>query len=247
MKFTAIIPARYASSRFPGKPLAVLGDKMVIQHVYEQVSKVLEDVYVATDDERIFDAVQRFGGKAVMTSANHRSGTDRVCEAIEKLNSDADVIINIQGDEPFIKPEQIKTVMQLFDNEDTEIATLGKHFETMDAVDNPNSPKIAVGRNGRALYFSRSVIPFVRGREHAEWLKAYPFLKHIGIYAYRRDTLMHIRDLSPTPLEIAESLEQLRWLENGINIKVGLTNVETIGIDTPDDLRKAEAFLKTLM
>lgn len=247
MKFTAIIPARYASSRFPGKPLAVLGDKMVIQHVYEQVSKVLEDVYVATDDERIFDAVQGFGGKAVMTSANHRSGTDRVCEAIEKLNSDADVIINIQGDEPFIKPEQIKTVMQLFDNEDTEIATLGKHFETMDGVDNPNSPKIAVGRNGRALYFSRSVIPFVRGWEHAEWLKAYPFLKHIGIYAYRRDTLMHIRDLSPTPLEIAESLEQLRWLENGINIRVGLTNVETIGIDTPDDLRKAEAFLKTLM
>ena len=247
MKFTAIIPARYASSRFPGKPLAVLGDKMVIQHVYEQVSKVLEDVYVATDDVRIYDAVQAFGGKAVMTSENHRSGTDRVCEAIEKLNSDADVIINIQGDEPFIKPEQIMTVMQLFDNDDTEIATLGKHFDSMDAVDNPNSPKIAVGINGRALYFSRSVIPFVRGKNHAEWLKDFPFLKHIGIYAYRRDTLLRIRNLSPTPLEIAESLEQLRWLENGINIRVGLTDSETIGIDTPDDLIKAEAFLKTLI
>ena len=239
MKFIAVIPARYASSRFPGKPLATLGGKMVIERVYEQVSSVLDEVYVATDDERIYNAVVGFGGKAIMTSDKHKSGTDRIAEAVEKIESKADVVINIQGDEPFIHPDQIRTVMSLFDDNDTEIATLGKPFESMDAADNPNSPKIVVGQNGRALYFSRSVIPFVRGKEHTDWLKYYPFLKHIGLYAYRRETLMKITKL-------AESLEQLRWLEHGIAVKVGTTNCETIGIDTPEDLQRAEEFIKKL-
>lgn len=246
MKFIAVIPARYASSRFPGKPLATLGGKMVIERVYEQVSSVLDEVYVATDDERIYNAVVGFGGKAIMTSDKHKSGTDRIAEAVEKIESKADVVINIQGDEPFIHPDQIRTVMSLFDDNDTEIATLGKPFESMDAVDNPNSPKIVVGQNGRALYFSRSVIPFVRGKEHTDWLKYYPFLKHIGLYAYRRETLMKITKLEQTPLELAESLEQLRWLEHGIAVKVGTTNCETIGIDTPEDLQRAEEFIKKL-
>lgn len=246
MKFIAVIPARYASSRFPGKPLAKLGGKMVIERVYEQVSSVLDEVYVATDDERIYNAVVGFGGKAIMTSDKHKSGTDRIAEAVEKIESKADVVINIQGDEPFIHPDQIRTVMSLFDDNDTEIATLGKPFESMDAADNPNSPKIVVGQNGRALYFSRSVIPFVRGKEHTDWLKYYPFLKHIGLYAYRRETLMIITKLEQTPLELAESLEQLRWLEHGIAVKVGTTNCETIGIDTPEDLQRAEEFIKKL-
>jgi len=246
MKFIAVIPARYASSRFPGKPLATLGGKMVIERVYEQVSSVLDEVYVATDDERIYNAVVGFGGKAIMTSDKHKSGTDRIAEAVEKIESKADVVINIQGDEPFIHPDQIRTVMSLFDDNDTEIATLGKPFESMDAADNPNSPKIVVGQNGRALYFSRSVIPFVRGKEHTDWLKYYPFLKHIGLYAYRRETLMKITKLEQTPLELAESLEQLRWLEHGIAVKVGTTNCETIGIDTPEDLQRAEEFIKKL-
>lgn len=246
MKFIAVIPARYASSRFPGKPLATLGGKMVIERVYEQVSSVLDEVYVATDDERIYNAVVGFGGKAIMTSDKHKSGTDRIAEAVEKIESKADVVINIQGDEPFIHPDQIRTVMSFFDDNDTEIATLGKPFESMDAADNPNSPKIVVGQNGRALYFSRSVIPFVRGKEHTDWLKYYPFLKHIGLYAYRRETLMKITKLEQTPLELAESLEQLRWLEHGIAVKVGTTNCETIGIDTPEDLQRAEEFIKKL-
>lgn len=246
MKFIAVIPARYASSRFPGKPLATLGGKMVIERVYEQVSSVLDEVYVATDDERIYNAVVGFGGKAIMTSDKHKSGTDRIAEAVEKIESKADVVINIQGDEPFIHPDQIRTAMSLFDDNDTEIATLGKPFESMDAADNPNSPKIVVGQNGRALYFSRSVIPFVRGKEHTDWLKYYPFLKHIGLYAYRRETLMKITKLEQTPLELAESLEQLRWLEHGIAVKVGTTNCETIGIDTPEDLQRAEEFIKKL-
>lgn len=246
MKFIAVIPARYASSRFPGKPLATLGGKMVIERVYEQVSSVLDEVYIATDNERIYNAVVGFGGKAIMTSDKHKSGTDRIAEAVEKIESKADVVINIQGDEPFIHPDQIRTVMSLFDDNDTEIATLGKPFESMDAADNPNSPKIVVGQNGRALYFSRSVIPFVRGKEHTDWLKYYPFLKHIGLYAYRRETLMKITKLEQTPLELAESLEQLRWLEHGIAVKVGTTNCETIGIDTPEDLQRAEEFIKKL-
>ena len=244
MKFIGIIPARYASTRFPGKPLAMLGGKPVIQRVYEQVTSVLGEAYVATDDERIFNAVTAFGGQAVMTRADHKSGTDRIEEAATKLCTTADVIINVQGDEPFIQPSQIETLCRLFDDSETQIGTLGKRFETMEAAENPNSPKIVCDTRGFALYFSRSVIPFVRGCEHSDWFSQFPFLKHLGIYAYRREVLKEITQLPQSPLEIAESLEQLRWLQNGYRIRVGETDVETVGIDTPEDLQRAEAFLK---
>ena len=244
MNFTAIIPARYASTRFPGKPLALLGNKPVIQHVYEQTSSVLSEVWVATDDDRIREAVKKFGGRVVMTRADHKSGTDRIEEAAEKTGTQADVVINIQGDEPFVQPSQIKTLMQLFDNADTQIGTLGKHFENIEAVRNPNSPKIVTDKQGFALYFSRSVIPYIRGAQDNEWLSHFPFLKHLGLYAYRREVLHEITQLPQSSLEIAESLEQLRWLENGYRIRVGLTDVETVGIDTPEDLQRAEEFLK---
>jgi 3-deoxy-manno-octulosonate cytidylyltransferase (CMP-KDO synthetase) len=244
MKFIAIIPARYASTRFPGKPLAMLGGKPVIQRVYEQAISVLGEAYVATDDERIFKTVTDFGGKAVMTRTDHKSGTDRIEEAVEKLATDADVIINIQGDEPFVQASQLQALMQLFDDPETQIGTLGKPFENMEAVDNPNSPKIVCDRRGFALYFSRSVIPHVRGKERAEWIEHFPYLKHLGLYAYRREVLREVTQLPQTPLELAESLEQLRWLENGYRIRVGLTDVETVGIDTPADLERAEEFLR---
>ena len=239
----AIIPARYASTRFPGKPLAVLGGKTVIQRVYEQVSSVLSEVYVATDDERIYQCVESFGGRAVMTHTDHKSGTDRIQEAVEKIGTDADVIINVQGDEPFIQPSQVETLMHLFDASETQIGTLGKPFESLEAVENPNSPKIVTDVRGFALYFSRSVIPFIRGVERADWFGQYPFLKHLGIYAYRRNVLAEVTQLPQSSLEKAESLEQLRWLQNGYRIRVGLTDVETIGIDTPEDLQRAEQFL----
>lgn len=240
MKFIGLIPARYASTRFPGKPLALLGGKPVIQRVYEQVTSVLDDACVATDDERIYNCVKEFGGKVVMTRTDHKSGTDRIEEAIEKIGGDYDVIVNIQGDEPFIQRSQIETVCSCFDDEETQIATLGKPFTSMDAVANPNSPKIVVDNNNFAMYFSRSIIPFVRGKEQTEWLDHYPFLKHLGIYAYRREVLRKITQLPQSSLEIAESLEQLRWLQNGFKIKVGLTDIETVGIDTPEDLERAE-------
>lgn len=243
MKFIGIIPARYASTRFPGKPLAVLGGRPVIQHVYEKVSSALGEAWVATDDERIMRAVESFGGRAVMTRSDHRSGTDRIYEAATAIGTTADVIINVQGDEPFVHASQLDTVCRLFDDGQTQIATLGKRFETMEQVENPNSPKIVTDVNGYALYFSRSAIPFVRGKEREEWLKSFPFLKHIGLYAYRREVLAEITRLPQSPLELAESLEQLRWLQNGYRIKVGLTDVETIGIDTPEDLERAEIFL----
>jgi len=244
MKFIAIIPARYASTRFPGKPLAMLGGKTVIQRVYEQATAVLGEAYVATDDERIYKAVEAFGGKAVMTRNDHKSGTDRIEEAATKINTDADVIINVQGDEPFIQASQIETLMYLFDDPTTQIGTLGKHFETMEAIENPNSPKIVTDNRGFALYFSRSVIPYIRGKERNEWFGEYPFLKHLGIYAYRREVLAEVTKLPQSSLEKAESLEQLRWLQNGYRIRVGLTNIETVGIDTPEDLARAEEFLK---
>lgn len=254
MKFIGIIPARYASTRFPGKPLAMLGGKTVIQRVYEQVAEALSSqrsvlnsqfppVWVATDDERIFRAVEAFGGQAVMTRSDHQSGTDRIEEAAEKIGADADVIINVQGDEPFIQRSQLETLMHLFDDAETQIGTIGKPFETMEAVENPNSPKIVTDVRGYALYFSRSVIPFCRGKERSEWLDSYPYLKHLGLYAYRREVLAEITRLPQSTLEKAESLEQLRWLQNGYRIKVGLTDVETVGIDTPEDLQRAEEFL----
>ena len=184
------------------------------------------------------------GGKVVMTSPNHKSGTDRIEEAVSILNGDWDVIVNVQGDEPFIHPSQIETICKSFQDKNTQIATLGIPFTSVEAIDNPNSPKIVVDNNGFAIYFSRSVIPFVRGIEKKEWLQHYPFLKHIGLYAYRTEVLKEITQLPQSSLELAESLEQLRWIQNGYRIKVGITNIETVGIDTPEDLAKAELILK---
>lgn len=248
MNFVGIIPARYSSSRFPGKPLAILGGRMIIQRVYEQVSKVLADVYVATDDERIFNAVKSFGGNAVMTSPDHKSGTDRIEEAARKLGKKYDVIINIQGDEPFIQASQIRAVCGCFNDPQTMIATLGRPFTQKDTIkdlENPNSPKIVCDNKGFAMYFSRSIIPYLRNVGKQEWINNFNFLKHIGLYAYRSNVLSEITALPQSSLEIAESLEQLRWLQNGYKIKVGITDIETIGIDTPQDLEKAEIFLKS--
>lgn len=247
MKFIGIIPARYASTRFPAKPLAMLGGKPVIQRVYEQVKSVMDDVFVATDDERILSVVESFGGKAIMTREDHKSGTDRCYEAYQKCGIEADVVINIQGDEPFIQPSQIQTLQRCFDEVSTQIATLVKPFtpaDGLEALQNSNSPKVVVSDDWRALYFSRSVIPYLRGIDQKEWLLRHTFYKHIGLYAYRTDTLGEITRLPQSTLEKAESLEQLRWLDNGYIIRVGTTDVETIGIDTPDDLKKAEEFLK---
>ena len=248
MKFIGIIPARYASTRFPGKPLADMAGKPMIQRVYEQVKKTVDTVWVATDDERIAEAVGAFGGNVVMTSPNHRSGTDRCREAYEKVGEGYDVVINIQGDEPFIQPSQIETLKACFDDDSVSIATLVKPFAADADFDkvlaNPNSPKVVLNKRNEAMYFSRSVIPFIRGKETGEWLSSHPFYKHIGLYAYRAQTLKEITALEQSPLEKSESLEQLRWLENGYKIKVGITNVETIGIDTPADMEKALAFMK---
>lgn len=249
MNFVGIIPARYASTRFPGKPLAILGGKTVIQRVYEQVKSVLNDVYVATDDERIINAVKEFGGNAIMTSKNHKSGTDRIEEAVNIIGKNFDVIINIQGDEPFIHKSQIETICECFTDPNTMIATLGRPFTEKDTIkdlENPNSPKLICDNNGFAMYFSRSIIPYIRGEEKEKWLNKFTFLKHIGLYAYRTKVLSEITKLPQSSLEIAESLEQLRWLQNGYKIKVGITTIETIGIDTPDDLKKAEVFLQTI-
>lgn len=249
MKFIGIIPARYASTRFPAKPLAMLGGKPVIQRVYEQVCGVLDEAYVATDDERIETVVKSFGGKVVMTSVNHKSGTDRCYEAYTKVGDGYDVIVNIQGDEPFIQRSQLEAVKACFDDETTQIATLVKPFTPengFDALGNVNSPKVVVDKRMNALYFSRSIIPFMRNKDKNEWLSGHTYYKHIGLYAYRASVLKEITSLPQSSLELAESLEQLRWLENGYKIKVGLTNVETIGIDTPADLERAEAFLKQM-
>ena len=247
MNFIGLIPARYASTRFPGKPLAMLCGKPVIQRVYETVASCLGQAYVCTDDERILRAVEDFGGRAVMTSTAHRSGTDRCYEAFQKVGQGADVVVNIQGDEPFIHSSQLEAVCRCFGDEDCQIATLVKPFTPQDglaALQNPNSPKVVVDNRMHALYFSRSVVPYLRGVEPEQWLSRHTFYKHIGLYAYRTSALRDITALPPGTLEQAESLEQLRWLENGFTIRVGLTDVETIGIDTPADLERAEDFLR---
>jgi len=251
MRFIGIIPARYASTRFPGKPLAMLGDKPMIQRVYEQAKKALDEVVVATDDERIYQAVEQFGGRAIMTRADHKCGTDRCLEAYDRSASGVEqddketVIINIQGDEPFIQPEQIEAIKGCFP---TEIATLVKPFteeDGLEALENPNTPKVVFSREtGNALLFSRSVIPYLRGVDKADWLKQKKHYKHIGMYAYRADILREITQLPQTEAELAESLEQLRWLENGYRIRVAETQVQSIGIDTVEDLEKACRFLE---
>ncbi len=259
MQYIGIIPARYASSRFPGKPLAEICGKPMIQRVYEQASKVLDNVIVATDDERIYDCVKAFGGRVYMTSSEHRCGTDRICEAYQLYRQwaigngqwvmgDAEtVVVNIQGDEPFIQPEQIKAVMDCFP---TDIATLAKPYTESDDLQElltPNIVKVVFSQQtGEALYFSRSVIPYLRGVEQIEWLRKGQYFSHIGLYAYRADVLMRITQLPQSPLEQAESLEQLRWLENGLKIKVAVSHTKSIGIDTPEDLQQAIEYFQTL-
>lgn len=249
MKFVGIIPARYASTRFPGKPLAMLGGKTVIQRVYEQVKDCFDDLYVATDDERIASCVNEFGGKYVMTSPDCKNGTERCLDAYKNLNLQCDVIVNIQGDEPFIQRKQVDALMACFDSAETDIATLVKPFEKADGLERlecPNSPKVIMNADGFAIYFSRSVIPYLRGVEKEQWLDNHVFYKHLGIYAYRTDVLKEITVLEQSPLEKVESLEQLRWLENGYKIKVGITDIETIGIDTLEDLERAKKFAASI-
>lgn len=249
MRFIVIIPARYGSTRFPGKPLALLGGKTVIRRVCENASLAMSNVLVATDDERILSAVHSFGGKAVMTSREHRSGTDRCWEAFCNNGGSEDVIINIQGDEPFIDPRQVTMLMECFDDPATQIATLVKPFPTTGTAEqlhNPNTVKVVLDANSKALYFSRSVVPFLRGVPQEQWPARHQFFTHLGMYAYRAEVLERLVKLPPSSLETAESLEQLRWLQNGFSIMTRQTDVATIGIDTPDDLRKAEDFLRKL-
>lgn len=251
LNITGIIPARYGSTRFPGKPLAIIGGKPMIIHVWEQSAKALKDVYVATDDERIMKTVERSGGKAVMTSSSHRSGTDRCAEAvriIEKISGrKTDVAVNIQGDEPFITPELINLLASCFNDREVEIATLICRVKRGENLADPNHPKVVVALNGDALYFSRSVIPFIRDADKPDWLSRHTFYKHIGIYAYRKETLFAITALSPGMLEIAESLEQNRWLENGYRIRTAVTSWESISIDTPADLEAAKKYYEKLI
>ena len=247
MKFLGIIPARFASTRFPGKPLADIGGKPMIQRVYEQVQPCLDDVWVATDDERIQRAVEAFGGKVVMTSDQHRSGTDRCLEAAQTIGGSYDVVINIQGDEPFIQPAQIEALKACFTQKpSTVLATLVKPFtkaDGLEALKNPNSPKVVLSADGEALYFSRSIIPYVRGSEESTWLDQHTFYKHIGIYAYTLPTLKAIAALPASTLEKTESLEQLRWLESGYRIKVAVTTIENLAVDTPEDLERVRSLL----
>lgn len=242
--FLAIIPVRYASTRFPGKPLAMLGDKSMIQRVFDRVRDVIPTVVVATDDDRIASHVRSFGGRVIMTSDKHRSGTDRCREVAEGLGRTlgAKVIINVQGDEPFIAPSQIEALMACFDDPTVEIASLARPYDAsrgFDALADPNTPKVVMDDNMNALYFSRSVIPYVRGNEYGEWPAKVQYYTHVGLYGYRIDTLAKLGSLPQSPLEKAESLEQLRWLQAGYKIRMALTSEPTIGIDTPADLEAA--------
>ena len=250
MKFLGLIPARYASSRFPGKPLAMIGSMTMIERVYRQASKALSDVAVATDDERILQAVKAFGGQAFMTSSAHRSGTDRCFEAFTLSGSDADVVINIQGDEPFIDPSQIEALKSCFDDPDTQIATLVRPFDPARgyaALEDPNTPKVVLDDHANALYFSRSVVPYVRGvADRADWPVRHQYFTHVGVYAFRADVLARVVRLPQSPLELAESLEQLRWLQAGYKIRTAATTCPTIGIDTPADLDTAIRYLNTI-
>ncbi|ALD22594.1 3-deoxy-manno-octulosonate cytidylyltransferase [Hymenobacter sp. DG25A] len=240
-----IIPARYASTRLPAKPLVDLGGKSMIQRVVEQARQAqLSRVVVATDDERILRHVLDFGGEAVLTSPDHPSGTDRVFEAYQQLNTGADCIINIQGDEPFIHPSQINALVQLFAAEPRpQLATLVKPVLNEEELFSPHLPKVVLDAQGHALYFSRHPVPYQRQHPQEHWLAHHRYLRHIGLYAYRPNVLAHITRLPPSPLELAESLEQLRWLENGYRILTAETELETIGIDTPEDVVRARQFL----
>lgn len=242
INFIGVIPARYASSRFPGKPLADIHGKTMIQHVYEQASKALDMVFVATDDVRIQKAVREFGGRVVLTSPDHQSGTDRCAEAVlyaEKVsNMVFDVVLNVQGDEPFIEPSQIELVKSCFDDQVTQIATLVKEIHTQEDMFNPNRPKVVLNNRNEAIYFSRTPIPYVKAEKTSNWVQTHRFYMHIGLYGFRKDILLKITRLPQSSLELAESLEQLRWIENGYKITVRKTEYESFGIDTPEDLER---------
>jgi len=248
MKFIGIIPARFASTRFPGKPLADLGGKPMIQWVYENTLQSIDNVIVATDHPDIESAVKGFGGKVIMTSPEHPSGTDRCAEVIEILQKDGesyDVALNIQGDEPFIRNTHLSLLKQAFDKEDTQIATLANIIEDPEELFDPNIVKIVTGKGGRALYFSRSPMPYLRNRPENEWFSSFKYMKHLGMYAYKTEILKQITKLKTSPLEQAESLEQLRWLEAGYRIIVHTTTEVGIGIDTPEDLEKARRIISS--
>ena len=248
MKILGIIPARFASTRFPGKPLTVINGKSMIQRVYEQSMKaeMLTDVVVATDDQRIYDAVIAFGGKVMMTSSSHNSGTDRCCEIVEKIGSQYDAVVNIQGDEPFINPEQINQIASLIATPESQLASLCKPIKDEDELFDENVVKVVFDKNYNALYFSRQTIPFLRKAEKnvTSWMQQRTFYKHIGIYAYRVKVLKEIALLPQSGLELAECLEQLRWLENSYEIKMGVTEFESYSIDTPQDVEKCLKFFK---
>ena len=239
MKILGVIPARYASSRFPGKPLIDLKGKSMIQRVVEQCQKseLLNEVVVATDDQRIFDHVKDFGGEVVMTSSNHPSGTDR-CGEVAKSYPNFDVVINIQGDEPLIEPKQIDQLCELFQDDSIQIGTLAKKITDPNILSNPNRIKIAFGENNQALYFSRSPIPYLQGKEMGQWLSNNDYFRHIGIYGFKLSVLQEVIQLKPTQLEKQESLEQLRWLYYGYKIQVGLSEFETPNIDSPSDVEE---------
>ncbi len=246
MNFIVIIPSRYESTRFPGKPLADIGGKPMIQRVYEQAAKAIEEVWVATDDERIVNAVKSFGGNVVMTSLNHRSGTDRCAEAVliasEITGKTYDVVINVQGDEPFMQPDQIELITKCFiDSEDTEIATLIQPILKNEDIFHSDMVKVILDNERNAIYFSRSPIPYIVKTDESHWLEKYPFYGHVGLYAYRNTVLQQLARLTEGILEKAESLEQLRWLENGFKIKTNVTDSDSFGIDTPEDLKQAIA------
>lgn len=244
MAIIGIIPARYASSRFPGKPLAFINDKSIIQRVFEQckLAEVLDKIIVATDDKRIFNHVIDFDGEAVMTSKDHQNGTSRCAEALVDYEKRSglvfNTIINIQGDEPFIQPEQIQQAASIFNQPDAQIGTLAKKIEAEEELFNPNVVKIVADQENRALFFSRNPIPFIRDVDKTNWLSHDVFYKHIGLYGYRKDVLFEIVKLAPSRLELAEKLEQLRWMENGYQISVAYTGYDSVGVDTPEDLLK---------
>ena len=240
MKVVGIIPARYNSTRFPGKPLAMIKGKTMIQRVCEQAWKSkLDAVVVATDDIRIADEVLKFGGKYVMTDPRHQSGTDRCCEAVQMLEEQYDAVINIQGDEPFIDPRHINLLVDLISRDDTQLASLVKRIDEEEALFGSSKVKVVMDKTGKALYFSRNPIPFMQNMAHEKWMQKGRFYQHIGIYAYKTETLRQIAMMQPSTLEQAESLEQLRWLENGLSIRMAVVAGESISIDTPDDLAKA--------
>ncbi len=238
MKILGVIPSRYASSRFPGKPLVNIKGKPMVQHVYERAiqAKRLSEVVVATDDQRIYDAVMGFGGKVIMTSESCENGTDRCREVIEKHLPEYDVIINIQGDEPYVHPEQIDKLCSLFENENVRLGTLAKQTHSADDILNPSRVKVVIDKSMDALYFSRSPIPFLRGKDNNEWGKHHIYYKHLGLYGYRKEELLKYNQLKPSALEKAEALEQLKWLENGHKMRVGITEHDSYAIDTPEDL-----------